>query len=408
MSHAASTRAALAGLVALAGAAGCGGAGHTPAAATAAPSFIVARGTLEDRIVLTGEVEALISENFVVPPTPNWLLPIRWIADDGILLKKGDRVVEFDTSSFTTNLEDKRGAIVRTAAELATQVAKDRATVADKEMEVDRKRTALEKATIEAGVAPDLYPKRLYQEKQLALLTAKDELAKAEDDLAAQTRAARLEQTIKAVARTKADRDLTDVEHVLEALTLRAPRDGLLQVAINRRENRKFLVGDNGQPGWVVATMPDLGALQVRARLSDVDDGGVRAGMRADCVLDAYPSRIWKGAVDQVSPVARADGKDTVRRFFDVVIALEGAASDVMRPGMSMRIEVLRHRAEEALLVPRALVSTWPGKARVRLASGRDETVEVEWCNDMACVVRGGLLEGTTLSAAAGGGKGPS
>jgi multidrug resistance efflux pump len=368
----------------------------------------VARGTLEDRIVLTGEVEALTSENFVVPPTPNWLLPVRWIADDGSLLKKGDRVVEFDTSSFTTNLEDKRGAIVRTAAELATQVAKDRATIADKEMEVDRKRTALEKATIEAGVAPDLYPKRLYQEKQLALLTAKDELTKAEADLAAQTRAARLEQTIKAVAQKKADRDLSDVEHVLEALTLRAPRDGLLQIAINRRENRKFLVGDNGQPGWIVATMPDLGALQVRARLSDVDDGGVRTGMRADCVLDAYPTKLWKGAVTQVSPVARADGKDTVRRFFDVVVSLEGAASEVMRPGMSMRIEVLRHRSEDALLVPRAVVSTWPGKARVRLASGRDEAVDIEWCNDMACVVRGGLLEGTTLSAAAGTMRGPS
>jgi HlyD family secretion protein len=370
--------------------------------------MVVARGTLEDLIVLTGEVEALTSENFVVPATPNWLVPIRWIIDDGSVVKKGDRVVEFDTSSFTTNLEDKRGAIVRTAAELATQVAKDRATVADKEMEVDRKRTALEKATIEAGVAPDLYPKRLYQEKQLALLTAKDELAKAEADLAAQTRAARLEQTIKSVAQKKAERDLADVDHVLEALTLRAPRDGLVQIAINRRENRKFLVGDNGQPGWVVATMPDLGALQVRARLSDVDDGGVRAGMRATCVLDAYPGRTWKGAIDQVSPVARADGKDTVRRFFDVVVKLEGTASEVMRPGMSMRVEVLRHRAEDALLVPRALVSTWPGKVRVHLASGRDETVDVDWCNDMACVVRGGLLEGTTLSSTAVALKGPS
>src|SRR6185295_5589749 len=119
-------------------------------------------------------------------------------------------------------------------------------------------------------------------------------------------------------------------------------------------------------------------------------------------------SRIWKGAIDQVSPVARADGKDTVRRFFDVVVKLEGTASEVMRPGMSMRVEVLRHRADDALLVPRAVVNTWPGKVRVRLASGRDETVEVDWCNDMACVVRGGLLEGTALSAAAGAMKGPS
>jgi HlyD family secretion protein len=368
--------------------------------ASAGPALVVVRGTLDDRVVLTGEVEALTSENFVVPPTPNWLLPVRWMADDGATVKKGDRVVEFDTSSFTTNLEDKRGAIVRTQAELASQMAKDRATVADKEMEVDRKRTELEKAQIQAGVDPELYPKRVFQELQLAALKAKDELAKAEAELAAQRRAARLEQTIKEVAHTRAERDLAEVDHLLEALTLRAPRDGLVQVAINRRENRKFLVGDNAFPGWSVASMPDLGALQVRARLSDVDDGAVRAGMRAESTLDAYPGKVWKGVVQQVSPVARADGRDAVRRFFDVVITFDAAASELMRPGMSMRVEVLRRHSEDALLVPRAAVTTWPGKARVRLASGRDENVDIEWCNEMACVARGGLLEGTVLTAA--------
>jgi len=371
-----------------------------PTAATGAP-LVVVRGTLDDRMILTGEVEALSSENFAAPPTPNWLVPVRWLADDGALVKKGDRVVEFDSSSFTTNIEDKRAAIVRTAAELASQVAKDRATIADKEMEVDRKRTELTKAQIQAGVDPELYPKRVFQELQLTALKAKDELTKAEAELEAQRRAARLEQTIKEVAHTRAERDLAEVDHMLEALTLRAPRDGLVQIAINRRENRKFLVGDNTPPGLSVATMPDLGALQVRARLSDVDDAAVREGMRADCVLDSYPDKLWKGVVHQVSPVARADGKDAVRRFFDVVITFDGGnGTDLMRPGMSMRVEVLRRHAEDALLVPRAAVASWPGKVRVLLASGRDENVELEWCNEMACVARGGLLEGTVLSAA--------
>src|SRR5205814_684868 len=244
---------------------------------------------IEDRMILSGEVEAVSSENLVVPRTPSWLISVRWLASDGSVVKKGDRVVEFDSSSFTSTLEDKRGAIVRAEGELGSQVASNRATLADKEMEVERKRAEVNKARVEAGVPPDLYPRRLYQEKQLALLTQKDALAKAEEDLRAQRRSARLDETIKQVAAQRARRDLGDVERLLEDLTLRAPRDGLVQIAINRRENRKYLVGDQAFPGWAVATMPDLASLQVRARLGDVDDGAVREGMRAECFLDAYP-----------------------------------------------------------------------------------------------------------------------
>jgi hypothetical protein len=86
-------RIALLGALGLA--AGCGGApagaGTGPAAgasgkpATAA-GLVVKRGVLEDRFALTGELEAVTSENLVVPRTPIWLLSIRWRADEGVVV----------------------------------------------------------------------------------------------------------------------------------------------------------------------------------------------------------------------------------------------------------------------------------------------------------------------------------
>jgi multidrug efflux pump subunit AcrA (membrane-fusion protein) len=375
--------------------------GASQEAVRASAPLVVSRGAIEDRIILSGEVEAVSSDNLVVPRTPSWMISVRWLAADGSMVKKGDRVVEFDSSSFTTTIEDKRMAIVRAEGELASQEARDRATLADKEMEVDRKKAELAKAGIEAGVPSDLYPRRLYQEKQMALHTQRDALAKAEEDLRAQRRSASLDQKIKQVALVRARRDLTDVDRLLEDLTLRAPRDGMVQIAINRRENRKYLVGDQAFPGWAVATLPELTSLQVRARLSDVDDGAARQGMPAECVLDAYPGKVFRGAITQVTPVARAEGRDSTRRFFDVVITLDGAAPELMRPGMSVRVEVIRRRLDKALLVPRVAVTSWPGKARVRVAGGREEAVDIEWCSETACVVRGGLLEGTNVLAVA-------
>ena len=383
-------------------ASGCGrGASHPGQAAPADPArLVVERGSIEDRLVLTGELEAITAENLVVPRTPSWLLAVRWLADDGATVKKGDPVVEFDSSSFASTLEDKRVAVVRTQNELGSEVAKAAGVLADKTMEVDRKRAELDKAAAEAGVSPDLYPRRLHQEKQMALAQKQDALTKAEEDLAAEQRAARLERTVKSVALARAERELHDLGDRLAELTLRAPRDGLVQIAINRREGRKFLIGDQSFPGWVVASMPDLKAMQVRARLSDVDDGGVLQGMHAACVLDAFPGKIWKGTVTQVSPVARSEGREATRRFFDVAIALDAGAPDIMRPGMSMRVEVIRRRAEGVLIVPRIAVhGSFPGKAQVKLTSGQMTPVDVEWCTELSCVLRGGVLEGALLVA---------
>ena len=325
-------------------------------------------------------------------------------------MKKGDRVVEFDSSSFAGTLEDRRLAVIRAESELASEMAKADTTLADKQMEVERKQADLDKAQVEASVPGDLYPRRLYQEKQLALASKRDALAKAQEELAAQQRAARLERTVRTVAARKTERELLDLRARLEELVLRAPRDGLVQIGINRREReaRKFLVGDQAFAGWPVASMPDLGAMQVRARLSDVDDGAVREGMRADCVLDAYPDRVWGGSVKQVSPVAKADGREATRRFFDVLIALDKPAPNLMRPGMSMRVEVIRRKVEGAFIVPRAAVHSFPGKSKVVLTGGQTQLLEIDWCTDLACVARGGVLEGTGLLAEGDTGKGSS
>ena len=353
-------------------------------------------------MILTGEVEAMTSENLVVPRTPSWLLAIRWLADDGAIVKKGDRVIEFDSSSFSLTLEDKRQQVVRTYNELASEVARATAAVADKQMEVGRKRSELAKADAEASVPADLFPRRLHQEKQMTLAQKKDALAKAEDELATEQRAARLERTVKEVALSRAERELRDLNARLEELTLRAPRDGLVQLAVNRREGRKFLVGDQSFPGMVVVSMPDLGAMQVRARLSDVDDGAIKEGMPAYSVLDAYPTKVWKGIVKHVSPVARLEGREASRRFFDVTIALDEAAPDIMRPGMSMRIEVIRRKADKALIVPRVAVHRVSGKTELRLTGGKAMPIEIDWCTEMACVLRAEratVTEGTPLVA---------
>ena len=195
---------------------------------------------------------------------------------------------------------------------------------------------------------------------------------------------------------------MAELEKRLDELVLRASRDGIVQMAVNPIAGRKYLAGDQAIPSWVVASLPELGTMQVHGRLSDVDDGAVRSGMQAECTLDAYPQRRFRGSLHTVSPMARSEGRDVTRRFFDVIVTLDEAPPALLRPGMSVRVEVIRRRVSDATLVPRAALVGGPrpdGKAQVRRLSGELQTIEVDFCSELTCAVRAGLSQGSRLAA---------
>lgn len=375
----------------------CGTRAPAPSRGALQTPLVVSRGALEDRMVLTGEVEAATAEQLLVPRTPAGILTVSWLLEDGSVVKKGDKVVEFDSSSMAESLDEKRSAAVRADNELKSEAARTSADLADKQMQVERASAELEKKRIEAAVPADLEAPRTHQEKQLALLAQRDALTKAQDELAARKRTAQLDRTVKEVELARAVRELAELEKRLEDLVLRASRDGLVQLATNPIAGRKYVSGDQGFPSWVVASLPELGSLRVHARLSDVDDGAVKTGMAVECTADAYPHTPFRGTLEKVSPMARSEGRDATRRFFDVSVEFTGSAPPFLRPGMSVRVEVIRRRAEAALLVPRTALRSWPERSEVRLPSGALQPVEVDFCSELFCAVRDGLREGALL-----------
>lgn len=372
-----------------------------PSPAAAPAPLTVSRGPLADHFVLTGELEAIQSEKLLVPRTPDGLLKLAWMREEGEQVRAGDRLIEFDTSSSERAIEEKRAALIQAENELSRQQAQVAETLAEKTMALERQRAALQKAELEASVPADLYSRRDFEERKLKLLQTRDALTKAEEELRGAQKSSQLDLKVKELARERAQNDLRDLTDRLASLTLRAPRAGLFQVALNRREGRRYLVGDSVYYGTSVASLPDLSAMQVRARLSDVDDGSVRPGMGAECVLDAYPERRFPATVRELGPIARVDGRDTQRRFFEVIVALERTDTAVMRPGMSVRVEVVRRQISDGLLIPRAALHASPstGGYAVLRGDGSRREVVLEFCAEQSCAIREdvGLAPGSAL-----------
>jgi multidrug resistance efflux pump len=390
----------LLGLALAAALAGCSGEGAHAAAPGEQGELVAHRGTFRQRLLLSGELEAERADPLSVPRTNTFQLQVRWLAEDGALVKAGDRVVEFDNSQFASDLEEKRLSASDAGSELQRTAAESQTGTADKRFAVEKARSEVAKAKLAAGVPKDLLALREYQDRQLALKRAETELAKAQEDLDATTRGSARDVDVKKISLEKSQREIHHAEEAIEALTLRAPRAGMVLIGDHPWEGRKLRLGDSVWVGMTVASLPDLSAMRVLASLSDVDDGRIQPGMEVLCTLDAYPGQVYKGRVVDISPVARESRRSPLLRYFPVRIKLDGSDAQRMRPGMSVRIEVLGPEVKGVLLAPRAALD-FPGVAggrpRALLASGGAVPVKLGACTALECVVESGLSEGTRL-----------
>jgi hypothetical protein len=332
------------------------------------------RGTFLDDMVLTGELNAASGSTIAMPRLPQWQTSIKWIAVDGAQVKEGDPVVELDNGPFSSNLDAKKQAVVQAEQQLAQKSAEWAADIAQKELEAERKRVDLDKAKLDAAVPKEVLSLREYEDRQTKFKRATVEYEKARDLLRSQKAGVQADAANEQVALDRARRELQEAEDAIVALTLRAPRGGLVVIKDHPWEGRKFQVGDPAWVGFPLATIPEPSSLRVEAALADVDDGRVRVGMPARVILDAYPSTTYTGRVTEISAVAQESARASMRRAFRVIVALDTIEPGRMRPGLSARVMIRRDERPNALLISRADIA---GRKDLKLGP----------CNAQECVV---------------------
>jgi multidrug resistance efflux pump len=374
-----------------------GGCGPASPVALRPDAPTVRRGVFEDHFLLTGALRATRSNSLTTPRTPNWMVSLRWMATEGSTVRAGEPVVQFDTSSIASQLEDKRLAAAEAAASLERTGLDLEAQRREKSFEVVRLRVARDKARLEAQVPAALQALRDHQEKQLALSRAENALLKATESLESFEKDAASQLSVLRLQLEKARRDQERTEALLELLVLKAPADGVLVHGTHPWEGRKWQVGDSCWPGTIVAEVPDLSGMEVEAFLSDVDDGKIAPGLGVRCRLDTYPDRVYTGRIRSISGVAQSPDRNSARRFFTVAIELDRVDPALMRPGMSVLVEVLRRRVEQALLAPRAAVDFSGPEPRLLLRGRQPLALPLDACNPTDCLLDGSVPEGTAL-----------
>jgi HlyD family secretion protein len=361
---------------------------------------VVTRRPVEDIFLLSGELSAVRQASIVAPRGE--ALQIRWMAEDGTDVKEGERVIEFDAARLIQSIEELRLKVRQAENERESRA---RAVVA----EADGKRVAVEKADVEAkkaqidaAVPRELRPAVEWAKFQATAAEKEASLQKARLDQHAFRTSSQSDLEVLRRVEEKARRELQVAEKGLLATSVRAPRSGIFLAGNfwqwGPEGPRKLQPGDTVWPNFPVASIPDPTEMQVSAALSEVDHGRIGAGMKTRCILDTYPDRVFEGRIEDVGAVAaeagRSFGLATTRTGFPVRVSL-AVTDPIMRPGLSVRVEVLRAAWPKALVVPRhALRFEKEQAVVVRKGLGGRTIVKVAGCTPVDCVVESGLKEG--------------
>ena len=254
---------------------------------------------------------------------------------DGDRVRKGELLVRLESPLLAEKAREARAEALRLAAE-KTQAAgdADRArrelAVKRRDAEADRRLLSEKAVTREAADASDA-----------ALREAEDRLRSAEARLASLVRdgdgaPSRLE-LVEASAR--------DLEGRVAALTMRAPRDGMVY-GLPRK------AGETVAPGQIVAGVADPESRIVRARVDQPDLPRITPGLRMRVTFDGLPEKSWEGTIASVSPSLRDVGG---REVSDVLGEIRDPSGE-LPPNASVNVEIVAGERKGALVVPRGAI----------------------------------------------------
>ena len=358
------------------------------------------REDLVQAVEVEGELVAVRSSEISVPPVGNWDFKISFMAPEGAVVKKGDRILAFDTEALQRQLVEKQAEFQEAAKKVEQKQIDLRLKLLEIEQQSAQATADLGKAKLQADVPPEV-------QQRIELLKAQLDEKGRERDIENLTVEKRVTEStagseLRSLAgqRDRARGRVEELQRSVARMTVLAPQDGIV-VYTTDWQDRKKKVGDSMWFGETALSLPDLAEMRAAGSVDEADGGPVAEGQKVTLRLEARPDLDLRGTVRRVGRTVKQKSWRMPVKVFKVEVALEKTDPTVMRPAMRFRGEIETGRVPGLLLVPRDAVflrSDGPavfvrgpfGYKEARVTLGRKNRHQVE--------VLSGLREGDLLS----------
>jgi multidrug efflux pump subunit AcrA (membrane-fusion protein) len=370
------------------------------------PMADVTRGDFVDYLQLRGNIRPAKSIVLSAPADAGDLQILR-LAKNGGAVKAGDILVQFDATTLRQRTQEKQSELKQADAEITQMQAQLRITEEQDQAAVVKARYDLDRAKLDLGKR-DLVSRLEYEQAKLAVADAEQRLREAEQKATSNKTGAEADIVAKERKKDKARFDLERAQHGLDALSIKSPTAGVVNVMPNWRNGGmfggqvEFREGDRAWPGANIIELPDLTSIHLEARLDESDRGRLKVGQTATVKIEAVPGKDFAATVDLISVLAKMDfsaGWPPLKNF-DLGLVLKDPDPRI-RPGMSATARIATDRVTSVLLAPSEAVFQKDGRPVVYKLRGSlfdEQHVDVARRGREQVIFAGGVEKGDRVA----------
>jgi HlyD family secretion protein len=381
-----------------------------PSAASSFATATIIRREFLRTLRLHGIVEAVEAHSIAVPqlagpvqPGPGaGTLVITQLAHSGLMVKKGDLLVEFDRQTQIRNSLDRKAEYLDLQEQIKKKLAEQTAARARDETELLQAENAVEKAKLE--VLKNEVVGRIQAEKnQLNLEEAKVRYQQLRETFELKRRAAKSELRILEIQSERARNGMLYAQANAEKMSIRSPVDGLIMVSTVWNDQKEQMAeiqeGEEVRPGSPILQVVNPSSMQVRVKVNQADLSCLRVGQAAQVVLDAYQGKTFAGRLEQMAPIGIASNYSEKVHTFTCIFSIQGA-DPLLIPDLSAAVDVELERVKDVLVAPRDSVGSEKDLFFVLVKEGsrsRKQMVSIGALSSHEVVIASGLEAGVPV-----------
>jgi len=302
-------------------------------------------------LITQGELRAAESTPIMPPPGSRNPRTIQWLAADNSWVKENDVIARFDV----TDAE-------RQADSAGIEVDKVDLQVVSKHRELDRLLTELgnqkDLVDIEKLMADEfaIDNELAYSRFEIIDAMRNKELldyraGHLEDKKGNYSDRQGAEVAVLQAQRETQESKLQEQHTLLDNRLVRAPHDGYFVLEKNWHGQHSD-IGSTVFSGNKFASIPNLQKMEAVLNVLETEAVGLANGQTATVVIDAFPDRPLQGSISSISATAAPIERESPVKYFTVIVTLEQADPDWIKPGAIVSAEIRINQLSDAIAIP--------------------------------------------------------
>ena len=335
-----------------------------------APTANATRGDVHLTLDATGTLEAAVFVEMGPPSARDvWQYNLTWLIPEGARVKSGDVVARFDATQLEDRLREHRAELETTLREKEKEERNLEVRLRQLALDLVEAEGEVEKVTIESSVPDELVPALDRAQTRLKEQLGRRRVEFLTQKIAFEKELVKAKLELLDVKRTRAEQKIAYYDEARRKFEVRAPIAGVV-IPIPKRNGDRWEVGEGV---WMLAKIlriADDSTLRVEAQVLEIDAARVALDQPVSVRIDSLPGRVMKTRVEEVGRIVRARSLQDPGKVTDAYMPLAGIDSKLVRPGMSVRVEIETQMLPDRVTVPTQSVRTGPEGPTVEILDG--------------------------------------